>query len=229
MIRSLALSAALAVAMIAAPYAAPFARAATEEQEAVDDATNVVEHIHNGHDEIARKTRELIRHSRAVVIVPQLVKGGFIFGAQGGTGVLVAHNGKGEWSEPVFYGIGAGSFGLQIGVEVSRIVLIIMNDRALNAVLENKVKLGAEAGLAIATVGAGGEASTTTAAGADIYAVAESKGLFGGLAIEGGVMAPRPESDEAYYGAAVSARDIIERRKVYNPGADTLRRALAGL
>lgn len=229
MLKSLALTAAMAVTLALAPFAATQARAQSDEQQAVNDAANAVQHIREQHNDVAKQARDLLHRARAVVIVPQLVKGGFIFGAQGGTGVLVARGPKGEWSDPAFYGVGAGSFGLQIGVEVSRVFLIIMNDRALHAVLENKVKLGAEAGLAIATIGAGGEASTTTAAGADIVAVAESKGLFGGLAIEGGVMAPRHDWDVAYYGGNVTARDIVIRRTVHNPGAATLRRALAGL
>jgi SH3 domain-containing YSC84-like protein 1 len=220
--RLLAISAAIAFSLAAAP----FAQAAPAQQQAVDEALNVVNDIHSGGNDIAAKTRELIEHSRAVLIVPELVKAGFIFGAQGGTGVLLARTGNGHWSDPAFYDLGAGSFGFQIGVEVSKVVLIIMSDRALNAVLENKVKLGAEAGLAIATLGAGAEASTTTNAGADIYLVAESKGLFGGVAIEGGVMSPHHDWDVAYYGRDVSAREIVLGGGVSNPGANALRRAL---
>ncbi|MFI5022748.1 MAG: lipid-binding SYLF domain-containing protein [Alphaproteobacteria bacterium] len=220
--RLLAVSAAIAFSLAAAP----FAQAAPDQQQAVDEALNVVRAVHDGSGDIAAKTRELIHHSRAVLIVPELVKGGFIFGAQGGTGVLLARDDRDNWSDPAFYDLGAASFGFQIGIEVSKVVLIIMSDRALNAVMENKVKLGAEAGLAIATLGAGAEASTTTNAGADIYVVAESKGLFGGVAIEGGVMSPHHEWDAAYYGRDVSARDIVVHRTVSNPGAAALRRAL---
>jgi len=223
--RPLAISAAVAFSLAAAP----FAEAGPDQQQAVDEALNVVREMHNGGNDIAAKARELVRHSRAVLIVPELVKAGFIFGAQGGTGVLLARSGKHKWSDPAFYDLGAGSFGFQIGVEVSKVVLIIMSDKALNAVMENKVKLGAEAGLAVATLGAGAEASTTTNAGADIYVIAESKGLFGGVAIEGGVMSPRHEWDAAYYGRNVSARDIVVRGAVSNPGAGALRRALGEL
>jgi len=167
--RLLAISAAIAFSLAAAPLA----QAAPDQQRAVDEALNVVREMHDAGNDIAAKTRELVRHSRAVLIVPELVKGGFIFGAQGGTGVLLARDGEHNWSDPAFYDLGAGSFGFQIGVEVSKVVLIIMSEKALNAVMENKVKLGVEAGLAVATVGAGAEASTTTNAGADIYVIAE--------------------------------------------------------
>ncbi|MFI4988057.1 MAG: lipid-binding SYLF domain-containing protein [Alphaproteobacteria bacterium] len=223
--RFLAIAAAIAFALTAAT----FAQAASDQQEAVNDALNVVQHIQSGRDDAAAQTRDLIRRSRAVLIVPQLVKGGFIFGAEGGTGVLLAHTGKGNWSAPVFYGLGAGSFGFQIGVAVSRVVLVIMSDKALSAVMKNKVKLGAEAGLAIATLGAGAEASTTTNAGVDIYAISESKGLFGGVAIEGGVIAPRHDWDSAYYGREVSVRDVVIRHTVSNPGAAALRHGLGAI
>lgn len=214
-------------AILAASLAAvPLARAETEQQQAVDEAATVVEHIRSGHDDIAKNARELMHRARAVLIIPELVKGGFFFGAQGGSGVLVARSGDHDWSDPAFYAMGAGSFGLQIGVEVSKVVLIVMSDHALNALMENKVKLGAEAEIAVATLGAGGEASTTTHGGADIYVIAELKGLFGGVAVEGGVVGPRKGWNAAYYGPNTTTRDIIIRRKVANPGATGLQRSL---
>ncbi|HXP30651.1 MAG TPA: lipid-binding SYLF domain-containing protein [Stellaceae bacterium] len=219
----------LMLAFAAALFASPAARAASDQQQAVDSARLSVEAIASSQDSIAQEAHKLMAGSRGVIIIPELVKGGFFFGAQGGTGVLLARDKDGQWSNPAFYLMGAGSFGLQIGVEVSKVVLIIMNDKALHAVMRNEFKLGAEAGVALATLGAGAEASTTTHAGADIYAFAISKGLFGGVAIEGGVMKPRAEWDKAYYGRAVSVPDIILRHAVDNPGAVRLRSTLAGL
>ncbi len=206
--------------------AAPLAQAASDQQQAVDEAAQVVEHLRSGNDDIARQARDLMHKARAVLIVPELVKGGFIIGGQGGTGVLVARSGQNDWSAPAFFMMGAGSIGLQIGVEISKVVLIVMSDHALDALMKNKVKLGAEAGMAIATVGAGGEASTTTHGGADIYVIAESKGLFGGIAIQGGVVEPRKEWNAAYYGPNTTTRDIIIRRKVANPGTAGLQHTL---
>jgi lipid-binding SYLF domain-containing protein len=161
------------------------------------------------------------------MIVPTLVKGGFIFGAQGGTGVLLSRDPKtGSWSYPAFYAMGAGSFGLQIGLEVSKIMLIIMNDKALNAIMKSEFKIGAEAGIAVVTLGGGAEASTTAAGGADIYALAESAGLFGGIAIQGGIIKPRLQQDHAYYGPNVTAQDIVLRRTAKNPAAENLRNEL---
>lgn len=206
--------------------AVPPAQAQTSQEQVIAEARDVVGTFSNKGDYVA-DVRDLVHRSRAVLIVPELVKGGFIFGAQGGTGVLLVHEPGNKWSYPAFYNMGAASFGLQIGVEVSKIVLIIMTDRALNAVLQNEFKIGAEAGIAIATLGTGAEASTTTNAGADIYAMAVSKGLFGGVAVQGGILKPYDSWNAAFYGHPVSAGDIVLRNAVTNPAADRLRSALA--
>jgi lipid-binding SYLF domain-containing protein len=216
----------LMAAVAALALAFPQLARASDEQQVVDDATNVVEHLATGSG-IAANARDLLHRARGVMIIPSLVKGGFIFGAQGGTGVLLSRDPKsGTWSYPAFYGMGAGSFGLQIGIEVSKIMLIIMNDKALNAVMAAEFKIGAEAGIAVATLGGGAEASTTAAGGADIYALAESAGLFGGIAIQGGIVKPRVQQDHNYYGSNVTAQQIVLSRAAKNPAAEKLRNAL---
>ncbi|HKF72054.1 MAG TPA: lipid-binding SYLF domain-containing protein [Stellaceae bacterium] len=217
----------LMVAVAALALAFPQLAKASDEQQVVDDATVVVEHLATGSSGVATNARDLLHRARGVMIIPSLVKAGFIFGGQGGTGVLLSRDPRsGTWSYPAFYGMGAGSFGLQIGVEVSKIMLIIMNDKALNAVMAAEFKIGAEAGIAVATLGAGAEASTTAAGGADIYALAESAGLFGGVAIQGGIVKPRVQQDHNYYGANVTAQQIVLARSAKNPAAEKLRTAL---
>jgi len=218
----------LMVAVAALALAVPQLARASDEQQVVDDATLAVEHLATGSG-VAASARDLLHRARGVMIIPSLVKGGFIFGAQGGTGVLLSRDPKtGSWSYPAFYGMGAGSFGLQIGLEVSKIMLIIMNDKALNAMMAAEFKVGAEAGIAVATLGAGAEASTTAAGGADIYALAESAGLFGGVAIQGGIVKPRVQQDHNYYNSStVTAQQIVLSRAAKNPAADKLRTALA--
>ena len=199
---------------------------ASDQQDIVDEAYVMARTIRNGTG-AATNIRELLHRARGILMVPELVKGGFILGAQGGSGVLLVRDPKSNtWSPPAFYTMGAGSFGLQIGVEVSKIALIIMNDKALTAVMRDEFKIGAEAGLAIATLGAGAEASTTAHGGADIYAFAESKGLFGGIALQGGVMHPRPSYNQAYYGPNAQLRDIVLQRKYSNAGARDLQGTL---
>jgi len=216
----------LMVAVAALALTVPQLAKAANEQQVVNDAAVAVQRLSTGSG-VAANARDLLSRARGVMIIPTLVKGGFIFGGQGGTGVLLSRDPQtGAWSYPAFYTMGAGSFGLQIGLQVSKIMLIIMNDRALNAVLEHEFKLGAEAGIAVATLGGGAEFSTTAAGGADIYALAESQGLFGGVAIQGGIVKPEVDNDHAYYGPNVTAQDIVVRRTVKNPGAEALRTAL---
>lgn len=213
----------LTIAFLAA---IPQGRAQSEQAQVIAESRLVVASFQNKGDYIA-DVRRLVHNARAIVIIPNLVKGGFIFGAQGGTGVLLVHEANGSWSEPAFYNMGAASFGFQAGIAVSRVVLIINTERALNAVLRNEFKIGAEAGLALATLGAGAEASTTAAAGADIVAMANSKGLFGGVAIQGGILRPYDSWNAAFYGRPVSAADIVLEHRVRSPIADRLRAALA--
>jgi len=169
-------------------------------------------------------SRQLLANARAVLIVPQLVKGGFIFGAEGGNGVLLQRNGRG-WSEPAFYTIGSASFGLQIGLEAARFVMFIMSDRALRAVEQNKFTFGGAAGLTVITVGANARGATGTNLTGDIIVWASTKGAYGGLTLEGSVLAPKPEWNAQFYGQPVTVRGILAGQ-VRNPAAAPLRHEL---
>jgi lipid-binding SYLF domain-containing protein len=217
----------LAFALV--PFLAlPAARAQSAPQQVVDEAVGVVHSFHH-HNAYLDNVRSLVRRARAIIIVPNLVKAGFIFGAQGGTGVLLVHHGRG-WSDPAFYNMGAASFGFQAGVSVSKVVLIVMNDRALNLALTSaQLKLGAEAGLTIATLGAGAEGSVTSA-GADIYALSSSQGLYGGVAIQGGALGPNQDMNASYYGRPVTTEQIVYgHARSHQRGAARLKRALSHL
>jgi len=169
----------------------------------------------------------LLGRARAVLIVPDLVKGGFIFGAEYGTGVLLAKSADGHWSGPAFYSVASGNFGLQIGLQDASSLYIIMSDGGLSAIMNNRLKLGADAGIAVAVVGAGASASTTTNAGADVYAFNTAIGLYGGVSLEGSAILPRESWNAAYYGGNPSPTDIVVARRVDNPQTDHLRDLLA--
>jgi lipid-binding SYLF domain-containing protein len=209
--------------------AAPAARAQSDQQQVVNEAVGVVQSFQQAGGNYPGNVRSLMHRARAVIIVPNLVKAGFIFGAQGGTGVLLVH-GRGGWSQPAFYNMGAASFGFQAGVEVSKVMLIVMNDRALNLAITNaQLNLGAQAGLAIANIG-GATEGTVTSAGADIYTVSISSGLYGGLSLQGGVIGPNPDWNAAYYGAPLTTEQIVYGRgKMRQRGTMQLRRALGHL
>ncbi len=179
------------------------------------------------HDPVFGNARATLRNARAVLIVPSLVKGGFIFGAEGGDGVLLARTRRG-WSAPAFYTLGSASFGLQIGLEQAQLVMFIMSERALRGIEQGKFKLGAGAGLTIVTLGAAAEAATPANLSGDLIVWSVAKGAYGGLTVNGSVIAPQDNSNAAFYGRRVSAHDILSGR-VSNPAAGRLRANLASV
>lgn len=196
-----------------------------EEQALVDRATlSVQEILGEGHDRL--NAASLLPRARAVIVCPRIFRAGFFFGGEGGGCVLVGRDAAGSWSSPAFYTLGSGSFGLQAGIQDLQIIMLIMNDRALAAVLDSQLKLGADASLAIATYGGSVEASTTTAVGADIVAFARARGLYAGLTLEGSLLTARSEWNRGYYRQEVGPRQIVVAMGVHNPGADPLRAAL---
>jgi lipid-binding SYLF domain-containing protein len=175
---------------------------------------------------LSEDPRIMLQRARGVMICPRVFKAGFILGGEGGACVLLARAGNGTWSYPAFYGMGSGSVGFQIGIQDSQFVMLIMTEKGLHAVLDSQFKLGADASLAIATIGAGVQGSTTGALGADIIAFSQSRGLYGGISIEGSLMGVRSESNRAYYGRDLATRQIVIDMQAANPGADPLREVL---
>ncbi len=162
--------------------------------------------------------RSNLKKAKAILIIPACYKGGFIFGAEGGTGVLLARDDKtGKWSYPAFYTMGSISFGLQIGGKVSEIILLVMTDRGKDALLSPSFKLGADISVAAGPVGAGAEAKTF-----DVLAFARSKGAFGGVSISGAVITARDSMNQIYYGKKVRPVDILYLHAVSNKQADRL-------
>lgn len=167
-----------------------------------------------------------LAQARGVLIIPELIKAGFILGGEGGSGVLLVRGADGTWSAPAFYTLAAGSIGLQAGAQVSEVVFTVMTDSAIEALLNNEMKLGADASVAVGPFGAGIEASTTTNLGADIYAFSRAAGIFGGGSLEGAKIFSRQAWNDEYYGAVAPARAVVIERKFFNPQADKLRTAL---
>lgn len=168
--------------------------------------------------------RNNMSKAKGVLIVPQLVKGGFIFGGSGGSGVLLVKGNGNIWSDPAFYTMGSGTVGFQIGVEVSEIILMIMTDRGVDALLTSSFKLGGDVSIAAGPIGAGAKAQT-----ADILAFSRTKGIYGGVNIEGAVLKIRSDWNHDYYGKQTSPRAILLERSETNSHADELRNAVANL
>jgi lipid-binding SYLF domain-containing protein len=215
----------LRLALAAALLVALPARAGTPQQEIVDYAKATMEGLTS--DRTFGTAPQLLRRAKAVMIVPQLVKGGFFLGGEGGTGVLLGKTATG-WSYPAFYTVAAASFGLQIGIETAEVVFLVMSDRALDAWMRDEVKLGAKAGLTVLIVGSNAEAAATTNVDVDVIAWARSRGAYAGVTLEGSLIKPRESYNEAYYSRRIAPADIV-KGDAANPAADPLRRSLAAL
>jgi len=167
--------------------------------------------------------RENIKKAKGVLIYPQVLKAGFIFGGSGGTGVLLTRDSKtGEWSDPAFYTLGSVSFGLQIGGEAAEVVVLVMSQKGVDALLTSKFKLGGDTSIALGPVGGGAKANIT----ADFISFAKSKGLYAGLNLDGSYLDVRDSLNKAYYGKEATPVDIIVKQSVSNTGAVPLREEL---
>src|SRR5579859_5052463 len=219
MFRSISL-ACLAFAAAFALAARP-ALAASDQQNLVDQARITLDHLKT--DKEFGDAQNMLRRARAVLIVPNLVKAGFFLGGEGGDGVMLAHNRSG-WSDPAFYTLGSASFGLQIGIQAAEVVMLVMNDKALNALKQDEFKFGAQAGLAVVTLGASAQAASSTALNsADIIVWASASGAYAGITLEGSIVKPRDSYNESYYGRPLSLKQILSGTVTRAAGAESLR------
>jgi lipid-binding SYLF domain-containing protein len=186
MIRLLTKEALLSAAAVAALAIATPAQAASDKVTLLRDADRTVSDLR--HDPAFATARNMLENARAIYIVPKLVKGGFIFGAEGGDGVLLHRTSTG-WSEPRFYGMGSASFGLQAGLEQAELVFIINSDRALSGIEHGNFKLGAGAGITIVNLSSGAEGATT-AHGGDMVVWTSGSGAYAGISFNGTVISP---------------------------------------
>ena len=166
---------------------------------------------------------ENLKEAKGLLIFPQVIKGGFIIGGSGGTGVLVVRDEKkGDWSQPAFYTVGSVSVGLQIGGEAAEVIMMAMSQKAIDSLFASSFKLGADTSIAVGPVGGGAKGNVT----ADFISFAKSKGLYAGLNLEGSVVDVRDSLNKSYYGKNVSPVDIIAKKEVSNKGSAELRDSL---
>lgn len=183
---------------------------AADKDSVLRDANRTVNHLRT--DPAFDVARNMLRNARAIYIVPKLIKGGFIFGAEGGAGVLLHRTGKG-WSAPRFYDMGSASFGLQAGLEQAELIFIINSDRALRGIEGGNFKLGASAGITVVTLSGGAEGATTPRGG-DIVIWTSATGAYGGLTVNGSV---------------IKGDDEWNATPTTGPAAAALRKNLAGI
>jgi len=215
----LLLAGAILIGMTVAPTASSAADIA-EQQRLVDRATLTLKAF-AADPGLKAALREWAPETRALFIVPQFIRGAFVFGGAGGSGLLLVRDEKtGNWGDPVFYTIGSASFGLQVGGDVSEIVLLVRTTKGLEEFYRSDFKLGANAGMAIGPVG---EGASVHGLAADMIAYARKQGAFAGIAINGAFVAVANEANEAYYGRPVRPTDIAIKQSAYNPQSLDLR------
>ena len=162
--------------------------------------------------------RENLHRVKGLIIVPQVVKVGFIFGGSGGRAVYVARDEKsGRWAGPAFYNLSTASVGFQVGVEVAEVVIMVMTEKGANSLLATSFKLGGDASVAAGPVGVGTQATQD-----DFISYSRSKGLYGGLNFQGSVVKAADDWNRDYYGKLVIPADILLTNSVHNPQADDL-------
>ncbi len=205
----------LAVALLASAPG-PAAAASSKQQALVEHAKATFQDFVKDPD--MGWFRDHLKESYGIVIFPQVVRAGFIFGAEGGSGVMVAHDDKKGWSDPAFYFMGSGSFGLQIGVQAAEIILMIKSKSGRDALLTGSFKLGGDVDVALGPVGAGAKVKTGS-----ILAFARAKGIFGGISVDGAVVSTQDKWNQAYYDKeGIRPVDILMLRNVHNKQADAL-------
>ncbi len=152
--------------------------------------------------------QEVMDHAKCVAVVPHLVKGGFVFGAEGGRGVATCRTGHG-WSAPAFFDVEGGSWGLQIGVEGIDLVMIIQNDRGMRELLGSKFEIGADVSAAAGPVGRHASAGTDWKLETGILTYSRARGIFAGVSLNGAAVHRDDDAMHAFYGPGVTVHDTL--------------------
>lgn len=159
----------------------------------------------------------LLARARAIAIFPGVVKGGFVWGGRYGEGVVLSQDEAGAWSAPAYFTLAGGSWGLQIGLQSTDVVLLVMNDRGLHALLKQKATLGADAEVAAGPSSASAEADVDVALRAEILSYTRARGLFAGVSVDGARIARSDRINGGLYGRPVTVDEILIERSVDVP------------
>jgi lipid-binding SYLF domain-containing protein len=179
-------------------------RAATEDR--LDHAGKILHEIMAAPD--SGIPEEVLDHAKCIAVVPDLLKGGFVIGAENGRGVATCRTANG-WSAPAFFAITGGSWGLQIGVEGIDLVMIIQNDKGMQRLIGSGFELGADASAAAGPIGRHASADTNWKLDTEILTYSRAKGVFAGLTLNGASIRRDEDSTEAIYGHDFSTRRIL--------------------
>ncbi len=222
------LSMVLASLMIAPLSGGEAAAARPEAADRLNDSAKVLNELMGAPD--TEIPQSILSKARCVAVVPDMVKGGFIIGGRHGRGVVTCRTANG-WSAPAFMTISGGSWGAQIGVEKVDLVLLFMNDKGVQSLLNDNVKLGADASVAAGPVGRSAEASTDVKLNSEILSYSRTKGLFAGLELSGAAVRPDEDSTRDFYGQNINFRTLLAGNTTPPAGAEnflsTVRRVFA--
>ncbi len=185
------------------------ASADNKEQERLENAGVVMQEILDAPDNIPR---ELLDKAECVIVIPSMTTVAVGIGGSYGRGAMVCRSGAafdGPWGAPAMYALGSGSVGLQLGAESTDLVLLVMNERGVNALLGTQVKLGANASASAGPKGRAVGAATDASMRAEILSYSRSRGLFAGVSLEGASLRPDDDANEQVYGRKLTARSIL--------------------
>jgi SH3 domain-containing YSC84-like protein 1 len=170
---------------------------------------------------------EVLDHAKCIAVVPHMVKGGFIVGAEQGRGVATCRTAHG-WSAPAFFVITGGSWGLQIGIEGVDLVMVIQNDKGMQQLLSSKFQLGGNASAAAGPVGRHASANTDWKLDAEVLTYSRAKGVFAGLDLSGAAIRQDNDAMKAVYGPDVNQRSVLDGEVKATPAATPFLAAVRG-
>lgn len=214
-ILTFALAAGFATTMLAA-------NTSEEENSRLQAAANVLQEAMNSGKGIPT---DLFHKAYCVVVVPNMKKAGFMFSGKYGRGYASCRTDHG-WSAPAAMRIEGGGFGLQAGAAESDVVLMVMDQKGMNGILSSKFTLGGDASIAAGPVGRDASAETDASMHADLLSWSHSRGVFGGISLNGATLRPDESADRALYGHDVNSKEVLEGQ-VQNPTPDPFTKALA--
>jgi SH3 domain-containing YSC84-like protein 1 len=166
--------------------------------------------------------KDILHKAECVIVFPSVLKFAIGIGGSYGRGAITCRTGKnhnGPWSAPAMYALEGGNIGIQLGGQATDFVLLVMNDKGADSVLSSKVKLGADAAAAAGPKGRDAAAATDIVMRAEILSYSRSRGLFAGVSLEGSTLRSDGGANKNLYGKSLSARDIVQGRKVGMPAA----------
>jgi SH3 domain-containing YSC84-like protein 1 len=203
-------------------FAATTVFAANKEQKRLENSGTVMQEVMGVPDNIPQ---ELLEKAECIIVFPSVLKAAFVVGGDYGRGAMVCRTGEhfnGPWGSPAMYALEGASVGFQLGGQATDLVLLVMNGRGASAILESKVKLGADASVAAGPKGRDASADTDATMRAEILSYSRTRGLFAGISLEGSTLRPDNDANQDVYGRKITAKEIVLGHKIGVPASGRL-------